>query len=132
MIDTSPLIICKIFQKEAVIAFHNCYTFHYSTRRIDDPPPQFETLFPLIQHLSIDYTRKYPRSGNPKGADAHIAKHLQIVRERSSRLRTLSLHILANEDTNQEYQSVLGKSATAVILRSMQPKLGRLGILTFG
>ena len=127
------LLTCRIFYEGALTTFysHNIFQFSIRTKghmRTSDRFPQYLS---LMRHLSLGFTREYPRTERTERADAKIAVALQHIIHNGPNLRTLHLHILATQDAYRPFKNLIGNSQTARMLRSLLPRFSRLSHTTF-
>ena len=132
--NISILLTCRIFYEEALPVFYSHNTFHFSIRtnghmRTSDRFPQYLS---HMRHLSLCFTREYPRTERTERADAKIAVVFQHIKHNCPNLRTLHLHILATQDTYLPFKDLIGSSQTARMLRSLLQRFSRLSLTTFG
>lgn len=67
-----------------------------------------------------------------RNADARIAVHLNHIKDHCPGLKTLHLHILANQELQETFEPLVRNNETASALRQLLPRLNHLVIITFG
>lgn len=127
--DTAILRTSPTVYNEAIPEFYASHVFHYTVRPYG-PPSQGgikQSHLSLLQHISMD-TTSYSNEHN----DVVLANALQLVLENCGALKTLTLHLLVSP-SNLPYQiSPPWASLTAPLLRTLQPRLDRLSVVTLG
>lgn len=132
--NISILRINLKIHNEALPEFYASHTFHYTLISNGEVENCINTAYlPLVKHISLDTVCHSNQAG-----DEILATHLQILTKSCTALKTLTLHFLPKVASygalNSAVSHLSSKWATKTIpiLRTLQPRLHRLSIITLG
>lgn len=134
LVDTMPLVICKKMHNEAISAFYSSHTFHHSLKTTDyllNLTVHQDKYRPLMKHISADVKLvRLQRTTN----EIKMAKRLQHLQQDCHNIRTFTLHIIVSKYSHLDFLEMTGNPNQHIVevLRSMQPRLDRFSIVTFG
>lgn len=132
--NTSPLVICKKTQDETILAFYKSHVFHFCLTTPDSIYRLYlsrQKYLRVITNIRLQL-RIFP--GDPCDIKWKVSKRLKYFQEQCPNLRTLTLHVLATRYSVSRLDYLIGIPEREFVdtLRSMQPKLDRMSIVTIG